>query len=258
MDEGGRKLPGAEALGDFDVSDLSGRLSLGELRQLTPSADSYVDLLPQAPTVAPPPWWQNVAPGAPGEVPTAAQDMSAGAKWVRDNLGPSTVQWWYRENYTLIPNTAVTSLLIGQEYVVPAGQALGILNVTPTLFGSDGTGQAKSADALTLSFLSAFRMTVAGRSTLDVEHIGAAFGGGTANRWDTSIVNQPMYWGDSSVRVPFTLYAKEGEKLRFELINSGAVTMAQVFAAINTQLTTTGCFCGYRATGVLVPMSYLF
>ncbi len=257
MDEGGRKMPGADALGDFDVSDLQGRLSLGELRELTPSTKSYVDLMPEAPKVLPPPWWENAAPGTPGAVPNTAQELSAGAKWVRDNLGPSSVQWWYRENYTQIPNTADLSLLLGNEYTVPSGQALAILNVTPMVFGSIGvSGETLETGPLALQFMTAFRMTIAGRSSLDVEHTGPAFGGGTSNRWDTGVVNQPMYWGNSSVRVTFTLYAREGEKVRFELI--GPTTMASIRSAINTQLTSTSAFAGYRATGVLIPMSYLF
>ena len=249
MDESGRKLPGAEALGDFDVNDLRGRLAPGELRSLTPAVESYVDLLPQAPPIAPPPWWQNPQKTVSGG---EAQGLSAGAKWIRENFPPSTLQWWYRENSTNVPNGAATSLVVGTDYRVPPGQVLALMNVIPVLFTTNVTGQGTETDPFAVAYMASFRMTVSGRSALDVEHLSPAFGGVTINRWDTSLFNRPMYWGGQSSPVPYSIYVREGELLKFELLPS--LTLSSIYTGLGGP---TAIVCGYRAMGALFPMNYL-
>lgn len=254
MDDSRKRLPGAEALGNFDVSDLRGREPAESLRSLIPQALAGDDLIPQAPPPGPPAWWKNPmkpVDGAPQVAPTPQQELTA-QRWLRDNFPPSTLQWWYRENSTLVPNTAATILTVGQEYRVPSGQALAIMNVIPVLFTTNATGQGTETDAFATAFVANFRMTIAGRSALDSEHIAPAFGGSTINRWDTGLFNRSMYWGGQSPPVPYSLYVREGELLKFELLPS--TTLAAIYTALATP---TAIVCGYRAMGALFPMTYL-
>lgn len=253
MDGARKKLPGAEALGDFDVSDLKVRDAAGDVRALIPHPLGDAELIPQQPPAPPPPWWQNFKQQAEQNIPSAPAASAPGAQWAQQHLPPSGVRWWYREKFDTLPNTAQTRMQVRDTYTVPPGQALALFNIIPTAWTVSAISAVTEISSPALSFLASFRCVVAGHAAIDSEHVGAAPLGTTNNLWDTGVFNLPMFWGNASIPVPYAVYVKENESLQFEFIASNG------FAGVYTALGgPTGILVGYRSIGFLMPMSYLF